>query len=554
MKKFFALILAALMLFSLTACSQSNVAVEEAAPVETETAAPAPAPAPAAEVEDGLLRVAALYDISTMDVAQTTDNYMVPMNIFDRLFEVEVQDNGGTEIVPSLCTGYTPSEDGLTYTFTLREGVVFSNGSALTASDVQYTFERLLTAGGVNDDIPLEVAGAEALKNGEADTLAGFSVISDTEFSITLAAPNAGFIAELTGPAMSVVDKETMEQVTNFGIACEDTIGTGPYKITEWVVNDHYTLEYNENYWGEEPSVKKMIVSIIPDASTQNLMYQNGELDIIDLEYLDSAIVESTYKTNYADSIISGSRVGLTYLAMNANHEFLSDVNVRKAVQMAIDVDSIIASVYAGDAIPESGIIPTGVWGHNDALERPAYDVEAAKALLAEAGYAEGQISFELAMDSSSSSNTQLVYQIVQQYLKAIGINAEIATYDESSWLDLRKSGEMDAFIANWTMDYNDPANIMYTFYGSEEKTKIRSLNYADEAIMARVAAASSITDDAARMAEYQALEQKIVVEDAAWVPLLGNMHLFALGERVADFVPYWAGYSNFYAKDVTLN
>ena len=550
MKKFFALILAALMLFGLTACSQSNVAVEQTAPGESEAA---PAPAPAVEVEEGLLRVAALYDISTMDVAQTTDNYMVPMNIFDRLFEVEVQDNGGTEIVPSLCTGYTPSEDGLTYTFTLREGVVFSNGSALTASDVQYTFERLLTAGGVNDDVPLEVAGAEALKNGEADTLAGFSVISDYEFSITLAAPNAGFIAELTGPAMSVVDKETMEQVTNFGIACEDTIGTGPYKITEWVVNDHYTLEYNENYWGEEPSVKKMVVSIIPDASTQNLMYQNGELDIIDLEYLDSAIVESTYKTNYADSIIAGSRVGLTYLAMNANHEFLSDVNVRKAVQMAIDVDSIIASVYAGDAIPESGIIPTGVWGHNDALERPVYDAEAAKALLAEAGYSEGQISFELAMDSSASSNTQLVYQIVQQYLKAIGINAEIATYDESSWLDLRKSGEMDAFIANWTMDYNDPANIMFTFFGSEEKTKIRSLNYADEAIMARVAAASSITDDAARMAEYQALEQKIVVEDAAWVPLLGNMHLFALGQRVADFVPYWAGYSNFYAKDVVL-
>ena len=551
MKKFVALILAALMLFSLTACAQTNVSAEETAPAESEAA---PAPAPAAEVEEGLLRVAALYDISTMDVAQTTDNYMVPMNIFDRLFEVEVQDNGGTEIVPSLCTGYTPSEDGLTYTFTLREGVVFSNGSALTASDVQYTFERLLTAGGVNDDVPLEVAGAEALKNGEADTLAGFSVISDTEFSITLAAPNAGFIAELTGPAMSVVDKETMEQAANFGIACEDTIGTGPYKITEWVVNDHYTLEYNENYWGEEPSVKKMIVSIIPDASTQNLMYQNGELDIIDLEYLDSAIVESTYKTNYADSIIAGSRVGLTYMAMNANNEFLSDVNVRKAIQMAIDVDAIIASVYAGDAIPESGIIPTGVWGHNDALERPVYDVEAAKALLADAGYAEGQISFELAMDSSSSSNTQLVYQIIQQYLKAIGINAEIATYDESSWLDLRKSGEMDSFVANWTMDYNDPANIMYTFYGSEEKTKIRSLNYADEAIMARVAAASSITDDAARMAEYQALEQKIVVEDAAWVPLLGNMHLFALGQRVADFVPYWAGYSNFYAKDVTLN
>lgn len=548
MKKFVALMLAVMMLLSLTACSQNNAVVDETASAES-----ASVPSVAA-VEEGLLRVAALYDITTMDVAQTTDNYMVPMNIFDRLFEVEVQENGGTDIVPSLCTGYTPSEDGLTYTFTLREGVVFSNGSAFTASDVQYTFERLLTAGGVNDDVPLEVAGAEALQNGEADTLEGFTVISDTEFSITLAAPNAGFIAELTGPAMSIVDKETMEQVTNFGIACEDTIGTGPYKITEWVVNDHYTLEYNENYWGEEPSVKKMIVYIIPDASTQNLMYQNGELDIIDLEYLDSAIVESTYKTNYADRIISGSRVGLTYFAMNANNEYLSDVNVRKAIQMAIDVDAIIASVYAGDAIPESGIIPTGVWGHNDGLERAAYDVEGAKALLTAAGYADGEVTFELAMDSSASSNTQLVYQIVQQYLKAIGINAELATYDESSWLDLRKSGEMDSFIANWTMDYNDPANIMFTFFGGTEKTKIRSLNYADEAIMARVAAASGITDDAERMAEYQALEQKIVVEDAAWVPLLGNMHLFALGERVADFTPYWAGYSNFYARDVVLN
>ena len=539
MKKLMALALTLMMTLSLVACGGGESEGSDSGA--------------ASNVEAGLLRVAALYDITTMDVAQTTDNYMVPMNIFDRLFEVEVKADGSTEIVGSLCESYTVSDDGLTYTFKLKDGVVFSNGSGLEASDVQYTFERLLTAGGVNDDVPLEVLGAEELKSGAAETLAGFKVTSDVDFSITLAAPNAGFIAELTGPAMSIVDRETMGTVKNFGIACEDTIGTGPYKITEWVVNDHYTLEYNDKYWGEEPSVKKMIVSIIPDASTQNLMYQNGELDILDLEYLDSAIVESTYKTAYADRIISGSRVGLTYLAMNANHKYLSDVNVRKAVQMAVDVDTIVASVYAGDAIVENGIIPTGVWGHNDSLQRPAYSAENAKKLLADAGYAEGEVSFTLAMDSSSSSNTQLVYQLVQQQLKDAGIMVEIKPYDESSWLDLRKSGEMDAFIANWTMDYNDPANIMYTFYGSAEKTKLRSLNYADEAIMARVAAASGITDDAARMAEYQALEKKIVEEDAAWVPLLGNMHLFALGERVESFVPYWAGYSNFYAKDVQL-
>lgn len=541
MKKILSFILALTALLCLTACGNNG---DAATGTENNPSA----------AEAGVLRVAALYDITTMDVAQTTDNYMVPMNVFDRLFEIEVQPDGSTKIVGSLCTDdYTVSDDGLTYNFTLREGVQFSNGSALTASDVQYTFERLLTAGGVNDDIPLEVKGSEALQRGETDTLEGFSVQDDTHFSITLNAANAGFVAELTGPAVSIVDAETMAVVSNFGIACEDTIGTGPYVVTEWVVNDHYTLAYNEKYWGSEPSVKKMIVSIIPDASTQNLMFQNGELDIIDLESLDSTIVDATYKTTYANQLISAPRVGLTYFALNADHEYLADVNVRKAIQMAVDVDTIIESVYHGDAVAENGIIPTGVWGHNDTFEGTSYDVEAAKTLLTSSGYSEGQISFEMALDSSASSNTQLVYQIIQQQLAAIGINTQIKSYDESSWLDLRKSGEMDSFIANWTMDYNDPANIMFTFFGNAEKTALRSLNYKDTAVMERVSAASGIVDDDARMAEYQALEKKIVGDDAAWVPLFENTHLFAIGERVDGFVPYWAGYSNFYAKNVVL-
>ena len=119
MKKLMALVLTLMMVLSLVACGG-----------ESEGSAPP------SNVEAGLLRVAALYDITTMDVAQTTDNYMVPMNIFDRLFEVEVQSDGGTEIVGSLCESYTVSDDGLTYFFKLRDGVVFSNGSGLEAADV----------------------------------------------------------------------------------------------------------------------------------------------------------------------------------------------------------------------------------------------------------------------------------------------------------------------------------------------------------------------------------------------------------------------------------
>lgn len=545
MKKIIALTIVLVMALGLAACGSSDSAPASGAA----TAAPA-APA-ASDLEEGLLRAACLSDISTMDVTKTTDDYMVPMNVFDRLFEVELQADGSSEIVGSLCQSYELSDDGLTYTFKLRDDVVFSNGESFTASDVKFSFERLLTAGGVNDDIALEVLGAKELKEGSADSLAGIELVDDHTLKLSLVQANAGFIAELTAPAMSIVDQESFSE--DFGQTCDATIGTGPYKITEWVVNDHFTLEYNELYWGEAPSVKKCVMNVIPDPTTQNLMYQNGELDIVDLEALDSAIVASTYKTVYADKLVSTPRVGLTYFCLNNASQYLSDVRVRQAIQMAVDVDSIIQGIYNGDALRQKGIIPSGVWGHNSELEGRGYDPEAAKALLAEAGYGEGDISFQLAVDSSATGNNQLVGQVIQEQLRAVGINVELKSYDTSAWLDLRNSGKMQSFVGTWTMDYNDPANIMATFFGGAERSKIRSLNYADTEVMGRVAAASGIIEDAERMAEYQALEEKIVVEDAAWLPMLSSTHSFALGERVDSFVPYWAGFSNFYVSDVVL-
>ena len=542
-----ALLAALSMVMGLTACGGSGSGSGQPAPqAGSQTTAQAGA------VEEGLLRTAVLYDITTMDVTQTTDDYMVPMNVFDRLFETRAVD-GTAQVVKSLCEDYKVSEDGLTYDFTLKSGIVFSNGSALTASDVKYSFERLLRAAAQNTDIPLEVVGGEALMNGQADSLEGFTVTDDTHFTVTLNAPNAGFLAELSAPAMSVVDAETMAEVKNFGVEPSDTIGTGPYVITEWVANDHYTLVYNDKYWGETPTVKKVIVRVIPDPGTQNLMFRNGELDMIDLKSLDSAIVESTYKTEYKDRIITTPNVGLTYLLFNEDNPFLADVNVRKAIGMALDVDTIISDLYSGNAIRENGMIPTGIWGHNDDLKGYAFDPEAAKKLLADSGYKEGQISFELSMDSSANSTTQLLYENISQQLEKVGIKANVRSYDHSSWLALRNSGKMDSFVARWGMDYNDPSNIMYSFFGSESNTKMRSINYPDKDTIARVAAAPAIVDDDARMAEYQALEKKIIIEDAAWIPLFEELHLYCIGDRVAGFTPQWAGFSDFYAIDVVL-
>ncbi len=506
----------------------------------------------AEEAEPGLLRAAALYDISTMDVALTTDDYLIPMNVFDRLFETRPV-NGASEVVKSLAADYSVSEDGLTYAFTLREGVVFSNGSALTASDVQFSFERLLKMAKQNTDVPLEVVGGDKVMSGEADTLAGFQVIDDTHFTVTLNEPNAGFLAELSAPFMVIVDAETMRNAPKFGEEPADTIGSGPYIVTEWIANDHYTLVYNDKYWGPEPSVKKLIVRVIPNATTQDLMFQNGELDVIDLANLDSAIVASVYKTQYADRIVSTPKVGLTYLLMNGENEYLKDARVRRAIGMALDVDYMIQGIYMGDAVRENGIIPTGIWAHNDQMAGFPYDPAGAKALLQEAGYKENEIHFELAMDSNATTSIQLVYAIISQQLEAVGIRAEVVSHEHSAWLALRSSGKMDSFVARWGMDYNDPANIMYTFFGSEENSRGRSLNYQDKDVIARVSAARAIVDDAAREKEYQALDMKLIQEDAAWIPMFAELHLFALGDRVASFTPHWAGFTDFYAADFVL-
>ena len=497
----------------------------------------------------GRLTTATGSDMSTMDMAHNDAVYWAQLNIFDRLFETRMVD-GEAAVVNSLCTDYDVSDDGLTYDFTLREGVLFSNGDPLTSQDVRYSFSRLLTEAAVNTDIPLQILGGQALMDKKADELEGFKITDDTHFSITLEAPNGGFLAQLSSAAMSIVNERTTRAAKNFGKDPSETIGSGPYYVAEWVPNDHFTLRYNERYWGEEPTVKESVQRIIPDASTRDLMFQNGEIDIIDLSSIDSLIVQRSYKVEHADQIVYNQQIGMNYFALNETNEFLKDVRVRKAICMAIDVDDIIHNLMSDDAIKQNGIIPTGAWGHNEDLEGVAFDPDGARALLAEAGYSDGDVSFEMALPSDGP---QLLYETVSNQLAKVGISAYIKVYDKAAWMEKRRSGEMESFITVWLLDYNDPANIMAVFFGSPERVKNRSICYPNTDVMARVSAAQSIVDDDARMKEYQELEYKIVVEDRAWIPLYQGMRLFCTGDRVESFTPFWAGYGDFYVKDVVL-
>jgi ABC-type transport system substrate-binding protein len=490
-----------------------------------------------------------------VDPQCTTDYYTVGMNIFDRLVEVQANDDGTSEIVPSLAKSWTVSDDGLTYSFTLEEGVKYSNGADLTSSDVLYTIKRMLTyPKAVNDDIYDMIEGAEAVQNGETEELSGFEIVDDYNFNITLTEPYAAFLACLTTPGASIFDEETTEAAGDqFGIDPAVTIGTGPFVFTSWDLNSQLVLTANPDCWSGAPACDGVVMKVVPDEATQRMMFENGEIDLLDLDYAATQMEYFLNNEDYQDQIVSGTRVGIYYICLNQDYEPLNNVLVRQALQRAVDRQAILDAVFAGQGTVENGIFPHGLIGYNADLPEIPYDVEAAKELLAEAGYADG-FTMDICYSSDVSTTTKDITEIVAAEWGEIGVQVNIVEVDEGSYLDKRAAGEIESYVANWSADFNDPDNFIYSFFGNDGNVSRRGFGYTNEDAITRVAAARAIVDEDERIAEYQALEELIIQEDACWVPLFSKQHLYVVNPRVSGFTVSWNGWSNNYYRNVSVS
>lgn len=552
MKKLVSLILAGTLSLSMLAGCGSNTA-EGSASVSAAGSTAAVATTSGVDTTNFLKIVEATPD--TVDTQCTTDYYTVGMNIFDRLVEVQANGDGTSQIVPSLAKNWDISDDGLTYTFYLEEGVKYSNGADFTASDVLYTIERMLTnPKAVNGDIYDMIVGAEELAAGTADTISGVEIVDDYTIKMTLTQPYAAFLACLTTPGASMLDEETTEAAGDqFGIDPAVTIGTGPFIFDSWEFNAQMVLVANPDCWSGAPACEGIVMMDIPDEATQRMMFENGELDLLDL---DNAASQADYFLNneaYTDQIVSGTRVGTYYIALNELHEALANVEVRQALQHAIDRQAILDALYGGRGSVENGIFATGLIGHNNDLPEITYDVELAKELLAQGGYPDG-FEMELCYSSDSGQITKDLLEIVSAQLSQIGVTARVVEVDEGSWSERRAAGELDSYTSSWSADFNDPDNFIYTFFGTADNSVRRGLNYSNQDAIDRVAAARGIVDENERIAEYQALEQLIIQDEAAWIPLYSKQHLYVVNPRVSGFTVSWNGWSSNYYRNVAIS
>ncbi len=498
---------------------------------------------PVSEFDPSRYLVAIEDEPDTVDFQCTTIHYTVAQNVFDRLVEMESGANGKARILPSLAESWTISEDRCGYVFHLREGVTFSNGSPLTATDVAYTFTRLLTHPNTcNQDILKDVVGAERLEKGETDRLEGLTVVSELDFVIRLEQPFEAFLACLSMPGASILDAETTEAAGDrFGRDPAWTVGTGSFLLQSWEAGKGMILTANRNCWKGTPRCEGLDLRFLTDPEEIRLLFENGGLDVLNLDDVGKASEFFLHGDIYRDRLYRVQRIGITYIALNESIPPLDDVRVRRALQLALNQQVMLDAAYSGNGTPEEGIMPHGLYGFNPRLPEIPFDPDEARALLAEAGYPDG---FSLTFSASSYctlNEMALIREAVSMWEK-IGVKAEIEVLEDSEFMRLRKSGRISCFQATWTADFNDPDNFFYTFFGNAENTRFRSLCYPREEIMQRVRDARSIPDPDARIEEYRELERIIVQEDAAWIPLFSRQYIYVTSERLSGITASWNG------------
>ena len=484
--------------------------------------------------------------------AQDGETFRVSRQLFDTLITYAP---GTSDLAPGLATEWTPNADFTEWTFTLREGVKFHDGTDFNAEAVCFNFDRWV-------NLPNAAAQTQAIYY--SDTFEGFTnnlgstTAAPVYNSCTATDPGTAVIRlnrakgafpaafgltslSMSSPAaLQAGDADNVEQsgeaFTYPAYASEAPSGTGPFKLESYDrTNEVVTLVRNDDYWGEPAQVERLIFRVIPDASARRQELQAGTIDGYDFPSPADwgALEEAGYQ------VLVRPPFNIFYLGINqANNPALQDIRVRQAIAAAIDKESLVRNQLPEGATVATQFLPDTVDGYAADVQPIAYDPDRARALLAEAGQSNLTVNFYYPTEVSRPymPDPVALFTVLSENLRQVGITVNaVAEPWNGGYLDsVTANGVHDLHLLGWTGDYNDAGNFVGTFFGRNKP----EFGITDPALFAEIAAADATVEPAAHAAAYEQVNRDIMATYLPAVPISSSPPALVVAENVTGLVP----------------
>ncbi|MBP1848785.1 ABC transporter substrate-binding protein [Rhizobium halophytocola] len=475
-----------------------------------------------------VLIVGQIAEPKSLDPAADTavNDFRILVNLYDGLVRYK---DGTLEVEPSLAKSWDISDDGKTYTFKLREGVTFHDGTPFNAEAVKFNFDRML-----KEDHPQHDTGPFPLAF-FFSTVKEVKVIDDLTVEFDLSDPYAPFLSNLAYPTGLIVSPEAVKQYgKDFG---RHPSGTGAFKFAEWESNSKVVITRNEDYWDGAPPLEAVVFRPITDANTRVAEMMAGGLDVM-VEVPPDNLAQFRDDGNF--KVYEQAGPHLWFLILNTKEGPFADKKIRQAANYAINKKALVDNILQGTADVAAGPTPPAfAWAYDEKLQPYPYDPDKAKALLKDAGYDGKELTFYVTEGGSGMLDPMAMGTAIQADLEAVGMKVKIETYEWNTFLGKVNPGLEDkADMAEMAWMTNDPDTLPFLALRSEalpDKGGFNSGYYSNPKVDDLLEKARQSTDQAERAKLYKEMQQ-IVKDDAPWVFVANWKQNAVTGAGVADF------------------
>ncbi|MEK4387419.1 glutathione ABC transporter substrate-binding protein [Solibacillus sp. FSL W7-1464] len=473
----------------------------------------------------GDLIIAELSDASSLDPHGSND---VPSsNVQSNLYETLVNRNADGELVPGLAESWTQVDD-VTWEFKLKQGVTFHDGEEFNAEAVKASFDRLLDP---------EVASPRAFL---FEMVTEIKVVDESTVQFVTEYPFSPLLAHLTHNGGSIISPKSIEEdyaalkadssLKAGTVIGTNPVGTGPFKFESWTPGTEIKLVKFEEYAGTPANIDSVTFKVVPESATRVAELQSGYAHIIGAVEPGQVANVNSFE---GASVLETASSSLTYLGFNTEKEPFNDPKVRQAISKAIDRPTLIEGIYEGFGIPAISPLAPGIFGYTEDVTSMAYNMDEAKALLEEAGYADG---FKTTIWTNDNPARQQVAIVLQENLKKLNIEAEIEVMEFGSYLEKTAAGEHDMFILGWSNPTGDADYGLYAlFHSSQHGDPGNRSFYTSEKVDELLEKGRREADSSAREAIYKEALQ-LISDESPMAFVLHPYTLTGVSDKVSGF------------------